>query len=58
MKAGKEARKTPIEAMTSSAANIPGTNMFNTERANPMLDLPTKDLGLEYLSSGDLDNVR
>ncbi|XP_041515884.1 cadherin-related family member 2 isoform X1 [Microtus oregoni] len=57
MKAGKEARKTPIEAMTSSAANIPGTNMFNTERANPMLDLPTKDLGLEYLSSGDLDNV-
>ncbi|XP_051050205.1 cadherin-related family member 2 [Phodopus roborovskii] len=56
MKAGKEARKTPIEATTSTAA-IPGTNMYNTDRANPMLDLPTKDLGLECLSSGDLDNV-
>ncbi|XP_035298870.1 cadherin-related family member 2 [Cricetulus griseus] len=56
MKAGKEARKTPIEATNSTAA-IPGTNMYNTDRANPMLDLPTKDLGLECLSSSDLDNV-
>ncbi|OBS65461.1 hypothetical protein A6R68_05980 [Neotoma lepida] len=56
MKAGKEARKTPIEATTSTAA-IPGTNMYTTERANPMLDLPTKDLGLESFSSNDLDNV-
>lgn len=31
MKAGKEARKTPVEAMTSTVA-IPGTNMYNTER--------------------------
>ncbi|XP_040611943.1 cadherin-related family member 2 isoform X2 [Mesocricetus auratus] len=56
MKAGKEARKTPTEAVTSTAA-LPGTNVYNTDRANPMLDLPTKDLGLECLSSGDLDNV-
>ncbi|KAL1784711.1 cadherin-related family member 2 [Sigmodon hispidus] len=56
MKAGKEARKTPIETMTTTTA-IPGTNMYNAERANPMLDLPTKDLGLECLSSSDLDNV-
>ncbi|XP_051027697.1 cadherin-related family member 2 [Acomys russatus] len=55
MKAGKEARKTPTEATTSTAA-IPGTNMYNTERANPVLDLSTKDLGLEYLSSSDLDS--
>ncbi|XP_021483506.1 cadherin-related family member 2 [Meriones unguiculatus] len=54
MKAGKEARKTPTEAATSAAA-IPGTNVYNTERANPVLDLSTKDLGLEYLSSSDLD---
>lgn len=54
MKAGKEARKTPIETMTPAAA-IPGTNVYNTDRANPMLDLPTKDLGLECHSSSDLD---
>ncbi|XP_076429495.1 cadherin-related family member 2 [Peromyscus maniculatus bairdii] len=56
MKAGKEARKTPVEAMTSTVA-IPGTNMYNTERANPMLDLSTNDLGLESHSSSDLDYV-
>ncbi|XP_076795110.1 cadherin-related family member 2 isoform X2 [Arvicanthis niloticus] len=54
MKAGKEARKTPIETTTSTAA-IPGTNVYNTDRANPVLDLPTKDLGLECHSSSDLD---
>lgn len=54
MKAGKEARKTPIETTTPAAA-IPGTNVYNTDRANPMLDLPTKDLGLECHSSSDLD---
>ncbi|XP_052012425.1 cadherin-related family member 2 [Apodemus sylvaticus] len=54
MKAGKEARKTPIETTTPTAA-IPGTNMYNTDRANPVLDLPTKDLGLECHSSSDLD---
>ncbi|GAB1298210.1 Cadherin-related family member 2 [Apodemus speciosus] len=54
MKAGKEARKTPTETTTPTAA-IPGTNMYNTDRANPVLDLPTKDLGLECHSSSDLD---
>lgn len=54
MKAGKEARKTPIETTAPTAA-IPGTNMYNTDRANPVLDLPTKDLGLECHSSSDLD---
>lgn len=54
MKAGKEARNTPLERTTPAAA-IPGTNVYNTERANPMLDLPTKDLGLECHSSSDLD---
>lgn len=54
MKAGKEARKTPIETTAPTAA-IPGTNMYNTDRANPVLDLPTKDLGFECHSSSDLD---
>ncbi|EHB11353.1 Protocadherin-24 [Heterocephalus glaber] len=57
MKASKEAQKTTAGVMPSAPA-IPGTNMYNTERANPMLNLPTKDLGLEYLSSfSDSDNV-
>ncbi|XP_048648004.1 cadherin-related family member 2 isoform X2 [Marmota marmota marmota] len=57
MKAAKEARKTAAGVLPSGSA-IPGTNMYNTERANPMLNLPTKDLGLEYLtSSSDLDYV-
>uniref|UniRef100_A0A2K5RPQ0 Cadherin-related family member 2 n=2 Tax=Cebus imitator TaxID=2715852 RepID=A0A2K5RPQ0_CEBIM len=57
MKAAKEARKTAAGVMPS-ALPIPGTNMYNTERANPMLNLPNKDLGLEYLSSSsDLDYV-
>nr|XP_018883422.2 cadherin-related family member 2 [Gorilla gorilla gorilla] len=57
MKAAKEARKTAAGVMPSAPA-IPGTNMYNTERANPMLNLPNKDLGLEYLSpSNDLDSI-
>uniref|UniRef100_A0A2K5EYB5 Cadherin-related family member 2 n=1 Tax=Aotus nancymaae TaxID=37293 RepID=A0A2K5EYB5_AOTNA len=57
MKAAKEARNTAAGVMPSAPA-IPGTNMYNTERANPMLNLPNKDLGLEYLSSSsDLDYV-
>lgn len=41
-----------------SAPAIPGTNVYNNERANPMLNLSNKDLGLEYLSSSnDLDHV-
>ncbi|XP_036044823.1 cadherin-related family member 2-like [Onychomys torridus] len=56
IKAGKEARKSPTQVMTSAVA-IPGTNMYNTERANPMLDLYTNDLELENLSSSDLDYV-
>ncbi|KAL2778492.1 cadherin-related family member 2 precursor [Daubentonia madagascariensis] len=56
MKAAKEARKTAVGVMPSGLA-IPGTNMYNTERANPMLNLPTNDLGLEYFSTGDLDDI-
>ncbi|XP_069932535.1 cadherin-related family member 2 [Oryctolagus cuniculus] len=56
MKAAKEARQTAAGVMPSVAA-IPGTNMYNTERANPMLNLPTGDLGLEYLSSNDQDRI-
>ncbi|XP_033617540.1 cadherin-related family member 2 isoform X2 [Fukomys damarensis] len=57
MKASKEAQTTAAGVMPSAPA-IPGTNMYNTERANPMLNLPTKDLGLEYLTSfSDLDDV-
>uniref|UniRef100_A0A5F8A456 Cadherin-related family member 2 n=1 Tax=Macaca mulatta TaxID=9544 RepID=A0A5F8A456_MACMU len=57
MKAAKEARKTAAGVMPSAPA-IPGTNIYNNERANPMLNLSNKDLGLEYLSSSnDLDCV-
>uniref|UniRef100_A0A8C6AHX0 Cadherin-related family member 2 n=1 Tax=Monodon monoceros TaxID=40151 RepID=A0A8C6AHX0_MONMO len=57
MKASKEARKTAAGVMPPVSA-IPGTNVYNTERANPVLNLPTKDLGFEsQSSSSDLDNV-
>ncbi|XP_013365087.1 PREDICTED: cadherin-related family member 2 isoform X2 [Chinchilla lanigera] len=57
MKASKEAQKTAA-GMVPSAPAMPGTNMYNTERANPMLNLPTKDLSLDFLaSSSDLDYV-
>ncbi|KAM6224215.1 cadherin-related family member 2 [Rhynchocyon petersi] len=57
MKAAKEARNTAVGVMPSAPA-IPGTNMYNTERANPMLNLSTKDLGFESLSSSsDLDHI-
>jgi cadherin-related family protein 2 len=57
MKAGKEARKTAVGVMPT-AATIPGTNMYNTERANPILGLPNKDLDLEYLSAtSNMDSV-
>ncbi|XP_016052626.1 PREDICTED: cadherin-related family member 2 [Miniopterus natalensis] len=57
IKAAKEARKTAAGVMPSTSA-IPGTNMYTTERANPMLNLPTKDLGFESQSStSDLDNL-
>ncbi|XP_006873557.1 PREDICTED: cadherin-related family member 2 [Chrysochloris asiatica] len=57
MKAAKEARKTAAGVMPSGPA-IPGTNMYNTERANPMLNLPAKDLAFEsHSSSSDLDYV-
>ncbi|XP_007951169.1 cadherin-related family member 2 [Orycteropus afer afer] len=57
MKAAKEARRTAAGVMPSAPA-IPGTNVYNAERANPMLNLPTKDLGFESLSSSsDLDHV-
>uniref|UniRef100_A0A8D1CLY9 Cadherin-related family member 2 n=1 Tax=Sus scrofa TaxID=9823 RepID=A0A8D1CLY9_PIG len=50
MKAAKEAQKTAVGVMPPVSA-IPGTNVYNTERANPMLNLPTKDLGFESQSS-------
>ncbi|XP_057584441.1 cadherin-related family member 2 [Hippopotamus amphibius kiboko] len=57
MKAAKEARKTAAGVLPAVSA-IPGTNVYNTERANPMLNLPTKDLGFEsQSSSSDLDHV-
>ncbi|XP_019693964.3 cadherin-related family member 2 isoform X2 [Felis catus] len=57
MKAAKEARRTAAGVMPSASA-IPGTNMYTTERANPMLNLPTKDLNFESLSSSsDLDHM-
>ncbi|EQB78205.1 protocadherin 24 [Camelus ferus] len=58
MKAAKEARKTAAGVMPVASA-IPGTNVYNTERANPMLNLSTKDLGFEsQSSSSDLDHIR
>ncbi|XP_036704706.1 cadherin-related family member 2 [Balaenoptera musculus] len=57
MKASKEARKTAAGVMPPVSA-IPGTNVYNTERANPVLNLPTKDLGFEsQSSSSDLDHI-
>lgn len=56
-KAAKEARRTAVGVMPSASA-IPGTNMYTTERANPMLNLSTKDLGFEsQSSSSDLDSI-
>ncbi|KAK1343252.1 hypothetical protein QTO34_016030 [Cnephaeus nilssonii] len=58
IKAAKEARKTAAGVMPSTSA-IPGTNMYTADRANPMLNLPTKDLGFEsQSSSSDLDHLR
>ncbi|XP_007463188.1 PREDICTED: cadherin-related family member 2 [Lipotes vexillifer] len=52
-----KARKTAAGVMPPVSA-IPGTNVYNTERANPVLNLPTKDLGFEsQSSSSDLDHV-
>ncbi|XP_019511096.1 PREDICTED: cadherin-related family member 2 [Hipposideros armiger] len=57
MKAAKEARKTAAGVMPTVSA-IPGTNMYTSERANPMLNLDTNDLGFESQSStSDLDHI-
>ncbi|XP_045140892.1 cadherin-related family member 2 isoform X2 [Echinops telfairi] len=57
LKAAKEARMTAAGVMPSGPV-IPGTNIYNTERANPILNLAAKDLGFESLSSSsDLDHV-
>ncbi|XP_004737588.1 cadherin-related family member 2 [Mustela putorius furo] len=57
VKAAKEAQKTAAGVMPLASA-IPGTNMYTTERANPMLDLPTKDLNFNsQSSSSDLDHM-
>ncbi|KAF3828354.1 hypothetical protein GH733_005051 [Mirounga leonina] len=57
VKAAKEARKTAAGVMPLASA-IPGTNMYTTERANPMLNLPTEDLNFEsQSSSSDLDHM-
>ncbi|ELK03138.1 Protocadherin-24 [Pteropus alecto] len=58
VKAANEARRTVAGVMPSASA-IPGTNMYTAERANPMLNLSTKDLGFEsQSSSSDLDCIR
>ncbi|XP_048190344.1 cadherin-related family member 2 [Perognathus longimembris pacificus] len=55
IKAGNEARRAAV-GEAPSAPTIPGTNVYNAERANPMLGLPTKEL--EYVSSSsDQDYV-
>ncbi|XP_045681184.1 cadherin-related family member 2 isoform X1 [Phyllostomus hastatus] len=57
VKAAKEARKTAAGVMPPASA-IPGTNMYTTERANPVLNLSTKDLGFEsQSSSSDIDHL-
>ncbi|XP_034512593.1 cadherin-related family member 2 isoform X2 [Ailuropoda melanoleuca] len=57
VKAAKEAQKTAAGVMPLASA-IPGTNMYTAERANPMLNLPTKDLNFEsQSSSSDLDHM-
>ncbi|XP_036279960.1 cadherin-related family member 2 isoform X1 [Pipistrellus kuhlii] len=56
IKAAKEARKTAAGVVPSTFA-IPGTNMYTADRANPVLNLPTKDLGFEsQSSSSDVDH--
>ncbi|XP_042523058.1 LOW QUALITY PROTEIN: cadherin-related family member 2 [Dipodomys spectabilis] len=56
MEAGKEARRTAVGTAVPPGPPSPGTNVYNAERANPMLDLPAKDL--EYVSSAsDQDYV-
>ncbi|XP_060053178.1 cadherin-related family member 2 isoform X2 [Erinaceus europaeus] len=54
--AAKEARKT-LAGVTPGVFAIPGTNLYTTDRANPMLNLDTKDLGFESQSSSDLDHI-
>ncbi|XP_055969020.1 cadherin-related family member 2 [Sorex fumeus] len=50
VKAAKEARQTTTGVTTTSSA-IPGTNVYNSDRANPIMNLATKDLGFESQSS-------
>ncbi|XP_031809591.1 cadherin-related family member 2 [Sarcophilus harrisii] len=56
VKARKEAMKTN-EILTSQTLAIPGTNLFNAEKANPMLNFSSMDLGFESLSSRNEDDV-
>ncbi|XP_066128377.1 cadherin-related family member 2 isoform X1 [Saccopteryx bilineata] len=57
IKAAKEARNTAAGVLPSASA-IPGTNMYTTERANPVLNLCTKELDFEsQSSSSDLDHL-
>ncbi|XP_054980725.1 cadherin-related family member 2 [Sorex araneus] len=57
VKAAKEARQT-VPGVTSTSSAIPGTNVYNSDRANPMLNLATKDLGFEsQSSSSDVDRT-
>lgn len=57
VKAAKEARRTAA-GVTPMISAIPGTNMYTSERANPVLNLSTKDLGFESQSStSDMDHI-
>ncbi|XP_068933866.1 cadherin-related family member 2 [Petaurus breviceps papuanus] len=56
VKAAKEAKKTSPGSNLQGSV-IPGTNLFNSERANPMLNLSSMDLGFESHSSHNEDDV-
>ncbi|XP_020854164.1 cadherin-related family member 2 [Phascolarctos cinereus] len=56
VKAAKEAKKTS-HGFNLQGPVIPGTNLFNSEKANPMLNLSSMDLGFESLSSHNEDDV-
>ncbi|XP_036607213.1 cadherin-related family member 2 [Trichosurus vulpecula] len=56
VKAAKEAKKT-VPGSNLQGLIIPGTNLFNSEKANPILNLSSMDLGFESLSSHNEDDV-
>ncbi|XP_074085453.1 cadherin-related family member 2 [Macrotis lagotis] len=56
VKAAKEAKKTS-PGYNLQGPVIPGTNLFNSEKANPMLNFSSMDLGFESLSSHNEEDV-